>query len=132
MRKTRREKEQEAAELKRKEEEQSAAKAYAEFLETFEGKDSGRRNGGNFVRADTKAAYVPAGQTSQVQPSSTNAFRRVCVGDSVRESSTQYRAIRQSPSPPSTAPKPKGKRAMDSFLEELKRYGDYLMFSPAL
>ena len=81
VRKTRREKEQEAAELKRKEEEESAAKAYAEFLETFEGKDTGRRSGGNFVRADTKTAYVPAGQTSQPQPSSTstNVFQRVRV-----------------------------------------------------
>ena len=73
------EKEQEAAELKRKEEEESAAKAYAEFLEMFEGKDNGRRSGGNFVRADTKTAYVPASQTSQAQPpsTSTNVFQRV-------------------------------------------------------
>ena len=66
--------------MKRKEEEQSAAKAYAEFLETFEGKDTGRRSGGNFVRADTKTAYVPAGPTGptrEAQPSSANVFQRV-------------------------------------------------------
>ncbi|KAG2015754.1 SR140 protein [Coprinopsis cinerea AmutBmut pab1-1] len=103
VRKSRREKEQEAAEAKRKEEEASAAQAYAEFLETFEGKESSRKSGSAFVRADTKTAYVPAGGSSQQQQSSTGGF------------------FKRSPSPTVSAPKPKGKRAMDSFLEEIKR-----------
>ncbi|KAJ3529257.1 hypothetical protein NMY22_g9066 [Coprinellus aureogranulatus] len=101
VRKTRREKEAEAAEAKRKEEEENAAKAYAEFLETFEGKESLRRGSGKFVRADTKAAYNPLAEGSQAQ-ASKSVFQR-------------------SPSPVNSAPRPKGKRAMDSFLEEIKR-----------
>ena len=79
MRKTRKEKEAEAAEAKRLEEEENAAKAYAEFLETFEGKESSRRGGANFVRADTKATYNPLAESSQVPPS-TNVFQRVRTG----------------------------------------------------
>jgi len=42
VRKSRREKEQEAAEMKKREEEADAAKAYAEFLDAFEGEDANR------------------------------------------------------------------------------------------
>lgn len=78
MRKTRREKEAEAAEAKRKEEEENAAKAYAEFLETFEGKESVRKGGANFVRADTKTTYNPLAESSQAKPNK-NVFQKVCV-----------------------------------------------------
>lgn len=60
MRKSKREKEKEAAEAKRKEEEEHAAKAYAEFLETFDGGgDDSKKKG--FVRSSTDAgvAYNP-------------------------------------------------------------------------
>lgn len=61
MRKTRREKEQEAADAKKKEEEASAAQAYAEFLNAFEGEDVTRRKTGSaFVRAESKTTYVPS------------------------------------------------------------------------
>jgi U2-associated protein SR140 len=60
LRKTRREREQEAADAKKREEEASAAQAYAEFLNAFEGEDvSRRKTGSGFVRADSKAAYIP-------------------------------------------------------------------------
>jgi U2-associated protein SR140 len=42
VRKSRREKEQEAAEIKKREEEADAAKAYAEFIDAFEGEDANR------------------------------------------------------------------------------------------
>ncbi|PPQ62946.1 hypothetical protein CVT24_006186 [Panaeolus cyanescens] len=96
VRKSRREKEQEAADAKRREEEASAAQAYAEFLDEFEGEGSGRKGGSAFVQAESKSVYAPS-VPRRMQPM-------------------------RSPSPPSTmAPKPKGKRAMDSFLEEIKR-----------
>jgi len=93
--------------VKKREEEESAAKAYAEFLDAFEGEDAGKnKTGSNFVKASTESqtAYVPA-------------LKHISEGP-VRSS----RAFNTSPSPPSiSAPKPKGKRAMDSFLEEIKR-----------
>ncbi|KAF8200699.1 hypothetical protein BJ912DRAFT_1019728 [Pholiota molesta] len=90
VRKSRREKEQEAAEAKKREEEASAAQAYAEFLDAFEGEEVSKRQGGSaFVRAESNMAYAPS--------------------------------IAPSPSPASAVVKPKGKRAMDSFLEEIKR-----------
>lgn len=50
QRKSKREKEKEEAERKRREEEEHAKKAYAEFLETFEGsRDDGKKKG--FVRS---------------------------------------------------------------------------------
>lgn len=61
MRKSRREKEQEAAEAKKREEEASAAQAYAEFVDAFEGEDVIKRKAGSaFVRADSSVAYTPS------------------------------------------------------------------------
>ncbi|CAA7261671.1 unnamed protein product [Cyclocybe aegerita] len=61
VRKSRREKEQEAADAKRREEEAEAAQAYADFLDAFEGEDvSKRKTGSGFVRADTKMSYAPS------------------------------------------------------------------------
>lgn len=61
MRKSKREKEKEAAEAKRKEEEENAAKAYAEFLQTFQGEDVDRRKAGSsFVKAGQEALYAPS------------------------------------------------------------------------
>ncbi|KAF5380455.1 hypothetical protein D9615_004596 [Tricholomella constricta] len=106
VRKSRREKDQEAAEAKKREEEVNAAKAYAEFIDAFEGDEVGRKKGGtSFVKAstDSKAAYAPDKSLPD---------RQQRLGPS----------LNRSPSPsPSTAPKPKGKRAMDAFLEEIKK-----------
>jgi U2-associated protein SR140 len=61
VRKSRREKEQEAAEAKKREEEASAAQAYAEFLDAFEGEEVSKRQGGSaFVRAESNMAYAPS------------------------------------------------------------------------
>ncbi|KAJ7497522.1 hypothetical protein FB451DRAFT_1211768 [Mycena latifolia] len=103
VRKSRREKEQEAAEAKKREEEASAAKAYAEFLDAFEADDTSKKSGSNFVKADSKSAYVPSSRNFSEGPS------RLSGGKA------------RSPSPVESAPKPKGKRAMDAFLEEIKR-----------
>ncbi|KAH9931062.1 uncharacterized protein BXZ73DRAFT_47369 [Epithele typhae] len=109
VRKSKREKEKEAAEAKRKEEEEHAAKAYAEFLDAFQGEGTDRKKGAStFVRAGQDAggsAYVPS-----VKPKAdmSRAFEDTSM-------------VSLPPSPPPAAPKPKGKRAMDSFLEEIKR-----------
>ncbi|KAF8894056.1 hypothetical protein BD779DRAFT_1754036 [Infundibulicybe gibba] len=121
VRKSRREKEQEAAEAKKREEEASAAQAYAEFLDAFEGEDAARKkNGSNFVKAsEPQSVYNPGGGPQGSQSRPARAMNRVCTHRSAR-----YRSINESQSPsPSTAapPKPKGKRAMDAFLEEIKR-----------
>ncbi|KAI0745783.1 hypothetical protein C8Q76DRAFT_40537 [Earliella scabrosa] len=106
IRKSKREKEKEAAEAKRREEEENAAKAYAEFLDAFQGEGSDRRKSGStFVKAgqDSGSTYAPSVKS---KPDMSRAFE-----------DTSMRA----PSPPLAPPRPKGKRAMDSFLEEIKR-----------
>ncbi|KDQ48943.1 hypothetical protein JAAARDRAFT_165843, partial [Jaapia argillacea MUCL 33604] len=105
VRKSRREKEKEAAEAKKREEEENAAKAYAEFLDAFEGEDVARRKAGaSFVKADSGTAYAPAFKSKPEAPSRPRAFDERDMA----------------PSPPS-GPRPKGKRAMDAFLEEIKK-----------
>ncbi|KAF9263347.1 hypothetical protein L218DRAFT_344780 [Marasmius fiardii PR-910] len=101
-RKSRREKEQEVAEAKKREEEANAAQAYAEFLSAFEGEGVGRRAESSFVKAsgDSGSAYNPSKGLS---------------------SSSAARERKTSPPPMSGPPKPKGKREMDKFLEELKK-----------
>ena len=69
VKKSKREKEQEAAEAKKKEEEADAARAYAEFLDAFEG--DGRK---------ANAAFVKAGQPGPSRPDvpkASHAFNRV-------------------------------------------------------
>ncbi|KIM45267.1 hypothetical protein M413DRAFT_66140 [Hebeloma cylindrosporum] len=108
VRKSRREKDQEAADAKKREEEVNAAQAYAEFLDAFEGGDVARKKGSSgFVKADSNMAYAPSIPSSERRAPP----REVLIG--IREQS-------QSPAVP-PPPKPKGKRAMDSFLEEIKR-----------
>lgn len=60
MRKSRREKEKEREEEKKREEEERAAKAYAEFLDAFEGQDTTKKTGSNFVKAESRTAYAPS------------------------------------------------------------------------
>jgi U2-associated protein SR140 len=57
-RKSKRERETEAAEAKRREEEDLRAKAYEDFLETFEGEGASRaREGSGFVKQGSGGAY---------------------------------------------------------------------------
>ncbi|KAJ3869746.1 SR140 protein [Lentinula novae-zelandiae] len=99
-RKSRREKEQEAAEAKKREEEVNAAKAYADFIDAFEGGDVGRKSGSQFVKAESGSKYTPA------------------LKGLSDEKSTKFELDSL---PAHNAPKPKGKRAMDAFLEEIKK-----------
>jgi hypothetical protein len=75
-RKSKREKEQEAAEAKKREEEADAQRAYVEFLDAFEGEGVGRRSGTTFVKAESQAAYTP----HERQPTSVSRKlnKRVC------------------------------------------------------
>jgi len=73
LRKSRKEKEQEAADAKKREEEADAAQAYAEFLNAFDGEDVNRRKTGpGFIKADSKAVYIPS------MPAADRAKLRVC------------------------------------------------------
>ncbi|KAJ3748968.1 hypothetical protein DFH05DRAFT_1591422 [Lentinula detonsa] len=99
-RKSRREREQEVAEAKKREEEVNAAKAYAEFIDAFEGDDVGRKSSGNFVKAESGSKYMP----------SMKAF-----------SDEKTQKSRSNSPAAHNVPKPKGKRAMDAFLEEIKK-----------
>ena len=121
MRKSKREKEKEAAEAKRKEEEENAAKAYAEFLDAFQGEEADRKQANSaFVKSGQAAPYEPSmksrGEPSKVAP----IFEQEAVSVHFLMHEMLNYSLRQSPSPP-PLPKPKGKRAMDSFLEEIKR-----------
>ncbi|EPQ57387.1 hypothetical protein GLOTRDRAFT_127735 [Gloeophyllum trabeum ATCC 11539] len=108
VRKSRREKEKEAAEAKKREEEENAARAYAEFIDAFEGEDVGRRKSGSaFVKADSGTTYAPS-LKSKAEGSSRGPTRAFGQDDF------------KTPSPPPVS-RPKGKRAMDAFLEEIKR-----------
>lgn len=81
VKKSRREKEQEAAEAKKREEEANAAKAYAEFLDAFEGEDLGKKNpASTFVKSgEARPAYTaPKGQSERHFASSApNVLNRV-------------------------------------------------------
>lgn len=73
MRKSRKEKEQEAADAKKREEEAHAAQAYADFLNAFDGEDVNRKKAGSgFIKADSKAVYIPS------MPAADRAKLRVC------------------------------------------------------
>ncbi|KAI3618779.1 hypothetical protein WG66_016579 [Moniliophthora roreri] len=105
QRKSRREREQELAEAKKREEEAHAAKAYAEFLDAFEGEGVGRKSASTFVKAGAEGSgsmYSPASRP-------TSGGMSVISRDGM------------SPTHVTSAPRPKGKREMDMFLEELKK-----------
>ncbi|KIJ49617.1 hypothetical protein M422DRAFT_225502 [Sphaerobolus stellatus SS14] len=105
VRKSRREKEKEAAEAKKREEEREAARAYAEFVNDFDADGVARQKKGGFVKAGERV--------EEYTPSSRSGKER-------RDARTDDFAL---PGESSLAPPPKsrGKRAMDSFLEELKK-----------
>ncbi|KAG8995635.1 hypothetical protein FRB94_008917 [Tulasnella sp. JGI-2019a] len=114
LRKSKREKEKEAEDAKRAEEEIEAAKAYADFIDAFDAPDrpaSSKMKSMGFVKASSGSGpaqeYDPLAKKRDSLP-------------------TGPRARQRSPPPPlppgsASAPKAKGKRAMDAFLEELKR-----------
>ncbi|VDB87336.1 unnamed protein product [Peniophora sp. CBMAI 1063] len=105
VKKSKREKEKEAEEKKQREEEEYAKKAYAEFVEAFEGEDTDRSRPRNaFVRSSKEEGRTYAPSAPRAQASRT------------------MRAFEKSRSPSPVGPaRPKGKRAMDAFLEEIKR-----------
>jgi U2-associated protein SR140 len=87
VKKSKREKEKEAADAKRRMEEEHAAKAYAEFLDAFDADDSApaRRNAksSTFVRSsrDSGTTYAPSGPSrSDAHSRSMRAFEpsKVC------------------------------------------------------
>ncbi|CUA66740.1 U2 snRNP-associated SURP motif-containing protein [Rhizoctonia solani] len=106
VRKSKREKEKEAADAKKKEEEEQAAQAYADFIDVFDSEAPRQksRSGAGFVRAGGEGAYKPS--------SGRNAFEEGPSRSNFKE---------RAPSPGPVKPKPKGQRAMDAFLEEIKR-----------
>lgn len=78
VRKSRREKEQEAAEVKKREEEANAAQAYAEFLDAFEGEEVSRKKTGSmFVKSSADGARV-AYNPSKALDRPSRALERVC------------------------------------------------------
>lgn len=123
MRKSRREKEKEAADAKAREEEEDAAKAYAEFLDEFDDKGAGKKKSGlNFVNATDRTVYSPALKDNQSSgpPRPPRAF-----DSAVSDIMINYFEVLKCSPKPSNGPKPKGKRAMDAFLEEIKRYDEH-------
>lgn len=75
MRKSKREKEKEAAEAKRREEEENAAKAYAEFLDAFQGEAVDRKkSGAAFVKAGEGATYAPLARGKSVSSQPPRGF----------------------------------------------------------
>jgi U2-associated protein SR140 len=126
VKKSRREKAKDAAEARKREEEENAARAYAEFLDEFEGEDVGRRKSGSaFVKASTgsNAPYVYPSKNKVESSSRSSGHPRVSRSHHLFKHSHEGSHCEKPPSPPApSAPKPKGKRAMDAFLEEIKRY----------
>ncbi|TFL02447.1 hypothetical protein BDV98DRAFT_528109 [Pterulicium gracile] len=112
VRKSRKDKEKEAADAKKREEEERAAHAYAEFLDEFETAESSsnRRSTANrFVRSGQESAPAPP---SASRPDSTGEPGHTRFQDEMANMAAASSA---------SSSKPKGKRAMDAFLEELKR-----------
>ena len=76
VKKSKREKEKEAEEKKQREEEESAKKAYAEFVEAFEGEDADRSRPRNaFVRSSNEDARAYAPSMPRSQGSSSRTMR---------------------------------------------------------
>ncbi len=80
VRKSRRERELEAAEAKKREEEAHAAKAYVEYLDAFQGDDAARRKKSAFVKAGSDGTEYAPLRAQEVSTSSA----RVVNQDRVR------------------------------------------------
>ena len=80
MRKSKREKEKEAAEAKRREEEENAAKAYAEFLDAFQGEEADKRKAGAaFVKAGQGIVYEPTAKSRGESSKAMQMFEQELV-----------------------------------------------------
>ena len=80
VRKSRREKDQEAAIAKKREEEANAAQAYAEFLDAFEGEEVTRKKAGSgFVKADSNTVYAPSIPSSERRAPPGVSFCDYCL-----------------------------------------------------
>ncbi|KAJ9124211.1 hypothetical protein QFC22_001009 [Naganishia vaughanmartiniae] len=108
----------------------AAAIAFAEFEEAFNGDgaetaprggtSSGRSGNGYPPRGPQSSragGFVRAGADGSGPSAYQPPTRQIPTGPSRRGMTSNFR----SPSPEPLKPKPKGKRAMDSFLEEIKR-----------
>ncbi|KAJ9109859.1 hypothetical protein QFC19_001838 [Naganishia cerealis] len=128
--KTKKEIEKENEERKRVEEEKAAAIAFAEFEEAFNGDGAETAPRGGTSSSRSGSGYPPRGPRSAGAGGFVRAggdgsgpsvyqppTRQIPTGPSARGVSTNLR----SPSPEPLKSKPKGKRAMDTFLEEIKR-----------
>ncbi|KAG8907953.1 hypothetical protein FRB99_001461 [Tulasnella sp. 403] len=111
LRKSKREKEKEAEAAKREEEEREAAKAYAEFLDAFDAPDT-KTSG--FVKTKLPG-FVKASDGS----GKSQVYEPTVKKDGIPTGPRQRQS--EMPDMSVAAPKPKGKRAMDAFLEEIKR-----------
>lgn len=70
----------EAAEAKRKEEEENAAKAYAEFVDAFQGEDADRKTAGSaFVKSGQAAPYEPSFQARGESSKAAQIFEQEMV-----------------------------------------------------
>ncbi|KZO98980.1 hypothetical protein CALVIDRAFT_535077 [Calocera viscosa TUFC12733] len=107
VRKSRKDKEREAAEAKAREEEERAKAAYAEFLDDFATGPSEKREGKSFVRAGESSAGPPATR-------SHGEFKAKMMWEEDKPDDS-------GPALGSARLHTKGRRAMDSFLEEIKR-----------
>ncbi|BEI99492.1 hypothetical protein CcaverHIS631_0405350 [Cutaneotrichosporon cavernicola] len=116
--KTKKDLEREDEERKRAEEEAATQRALEEFSRTFDGPETGpslpslrgERSGGG-------RTFVRAGEATGISAAVPNI-----AADRERERERTADRFRL-PSPP-RAPKPRGKRAMDAFLEEIKSVSD--------
>ncbi|KAG8912796.1 hypothetical protein FRC01_004891 [Tulasnella sp. 417] len=115
LRKSKREKEKEAEVAKREEEEREAAKAYAEFLDAFDAPSTSSGGSKSKTLGFVKASDA-TGKAQAYEPAAQRSKDGIPTGPRVRNREP-------SPPPASATSKPKGKRAMDMFLEELKRCG---------
>ncbi|RXK39026.1 hypothetical protein M231_03756 [Tremella mesenterica] len=110
--------EREAEERRKKEDEEAAKLVMAEYEEAFE-KPSGSTTRNRFVPAGgfVKAAATPV----PVIPKGPKSMENIPRGPAAMGYGRPTRpSPPKQPSPP-PGPKPRGKRAMDAFLEELKR-----------
>jgi U2-associated protein SR140 len=116
VRKSRKDKEKEAADAKKKEEEERAAQAYAEFLDDFEGADAKRKaSTTTFVRS----GQAPLGHREHA-PDPANGSKSSALEH--HSNRLQDEIANMAAASSASSSKPKGKRAMDAFLEEIKRY----------
>ncbi|OXG19342.1 U2-associated protein SR140 [Cryptococcus neoformans Tu259-1] len=122
--KTKRDLEKEAEERKRIEEEKAAALVMAEIEREFEGSAEGSSSGHAGMRGfrgrpiGPGGGFVRAGGAPIGAPTSFAPPRGPAAMGYGRPKPMPVRA--PSPPPPPSGPKPRGKRAMDSFLEEIK------------